>query len=229
MTAAKLLPATSAQGAADALEEDIVLGRLHPRQRITEDELLERFGLKRHVVREVLATLERMGLVERRRNIGALVRSFTPREVRELYAMRELLETEAARRMPLPPPAAALDRLAAIQRDHDKAVARRNLREVHRTNLAFHRELFALAGNEVLENAITEYARQTHAIRFSALVSPDFREQAREEHQAMIRALAAKDRVHLVALCRRHLRPARDAYLEHLAPDPGGGGLIART
>lgn len=64
------------------------------------------------MVREVLAKLERMGLVERRRNVGALVRSFAAREVRELYAMRELLEAEAARRMPLPPGAEAIERLA---------------------------------------------------------------------------------------------------------------------
>ena len=31
-----------------ALEEDIVFGRLHPRERLTEDELMARFGMKRH-------------------------------------------------------------------------------------------------------------------------------------------------------------------------------------
>jgi DNA-binding GntR family transcriptional regulator len=214
MTRRKPTPAFDVEGAVATLEEDIVLGRLHPRQRLTEDELLARFGLKRHVVRDVLATLERIGLVERRKNIGALVRAFTPREVQELYAMRTLLECEAARRMPLPPPQAALERLSAIQSDHDKAVERRKLLDVYRSNLAFHRELFALTGNEVLERAIAEYARQTHAIRFSALVSADYREQARDEHRAMIGALAAKDRAKLVALCRRHLEPSRDAYLE---------------
>ena len=57
--------ASEAALAIAAIEEDIVLAKLHPRQRITEDELLARFGLKRHVVREVLATLERMGPDER--------------------------------------------------------------------------------------------------------------------------------------------------------------------
>jgi DNA-binding GntR family transcriptional regulator len=215
-------PATEADRAAAELEEDIVLGRLHPRQRITEDELRDRFGLKRHVVRDVLAALERAGLVERRRNIGALVRAFTPREVRELYAMRALLETQAARRMPLPPPPEAISQLEAIQRAHDRAVERRNLREVYRTNLAFHRAIFALCGNEVLERAIAEYARQTHAIRFRTLVSADYRQQARDEHHAMIRALAKKDRAGLVALCRRHLLPSRNAYLEHAEPEKPG-------
>jgi DNA-binding GntR family transcriptional regulator len=215
-------PATEADLAVAAIEEDIVLAKLLPRQRITEDELLERFGLKRHVVREVLATLERMGLVERRRNIGALVRSFSRREVKELCALRELLEAEAARRMPLPPPAEALSRLADIQRAHDRAVAKRNLREVFRTNLAFHRTLFALAGDEVLERAIAEYARQTHAIRFSTLATAAYRERSREEHREMIRALEAGNRARLVALCRAHLRPARDAYLGHMEPEEAG-------
>jgi DNA-binding GntR family transcriptional regulator len=214
--------ACEAELAIAAIEEDIVLAKLHPRQRITEDQLLERFGLKRHVVREVLATLERMGLVERRRNVGALVRSFTAREVEELYAMRILLESEAARRMPLPPDGAALERLAAIQRDHDKAVERKNLRDVFRANLAFHRALFSLTGDEVLERAIAEYARQTHAIRFGTLASSAYRERSRKEHREMIRALKAGDRAGLVALCRAHLRPSRDAFLEQRGRDDAG-------
>jgi DNA-binding GntR family transcriptional regulator len=214
--------ASEADLAIAAIEEDIVLAKLHPRQRITEDELLERFGLKRHVVREVLASLERMGLVERRKNVGALVRNFTPREVKELYAMRELLEAEAARRMPLPPDADALERMADIRRAHDKAVERKNLRGVFRANLAFHRALFALTGDEVLERAIAEYARQTHAIRFGTLASADYRERSRREHWEMIQALKAKDRARLVALCRAHLRPSRDAFLEQRGAGEAG-------
>lgn len=160
-----------------------------------------------------LATLERMGLVERRRNVGALVRGFTAREVKELYAMRSLLAAEATRRMPLPPDAGAIERLSEIQRGHDRAVKKKNLRDVFRANLAFHREFFSLTGDEVLERAIAEYARQTHAIRFGTLASPDYRERSRREHWAMIRALKAKDRTRLVALCRAHLRPSRDAFV----------------
>ncbi len=63
------------QQALDTLEEDIVFGRLHPRERLTEDALMARFGLKRHVVRQALAELELMGVVERKRNVGAVVRA----------------------------------------------------------------------------------------------------------------------------------------------------------
>lgn len=195
------------------LEEDIVFGRLHPRERLVEDELMERFGAKRHVVREALATLDRMGLLERRKNIGALVRHFSVLEVRQLYALRELLETEAARQIPMPVSPEQLQALVDVQAQHDAAVASQDPRRVFRTNLQFHRELFALTGNAVLQQAITEYARQTHPIRFASLVSATYREQARAEHWQMIEALQREDRDALVRLCAAHLPPSRDAYL----------------
>ena len=75
------------------IEEDIVFGRLHPRERLVEEALAERFGVKRHIVREALADLERRGLIERFRNRGAMVKAYTPEEVEQLYAVRALLET----------------------------------------------------------------------------------------------------------------------------------------
>ncbi len=195
------------------LEEDIVFGRLHPRERLIEDELIQRFGVKRHAVREVLARLERMGLIERRKNVGALVRSFSSREVAELYALRALLESEAARRIALPVAPAALERLVAIQARHDAAVRAGSAPGVFRANLAFHQALFELAGDQTLQRAITEYARQTHPIRFGALVAADYRERARSEHWRMIEALRDGQRKTLVTLCAQHLLPSRDAYL----------------
>lgn len=205
--------ASSPEAVVATLEEDIVFGRLHPRERLVEDELIERFGLKRHAVRDVLATLERMGLVERHRNVGALVHSFTPVEVTELYDMRLLLETEAARKLPLPVPLAALKALTEIQDMHDAAVAAGDAAAVFRTNIAFHQALFGLLGHGALQQAIDEYARQTHPIRFGTLASPQYREQSRREHRAMIAALRSQDRASLVKLCGQHLLPSRDAYL----------------
>lgn len=195
------------------LEEDIVLGLLMPRQRLVEDELMLRFGEKRHVVREVLARLEQMGLVERRRNVGALVRGFEEQEVIDLYEMRSLLETEAMRRMPLPVDAGALAALQAIQATHDRAVAEDDQRAVFRSNQAFHEALYGLCGNQVLAQAIHEYARRTHAIRFGALSTPEQQQRSMREHHEILRALQEGDRNALIQLAHGHLLPSRDRYL----------------
>jgi DNA-binding GntR family transcriptional regulator len=198
----------------DELEEQIVLGVLHPRERLVEDDLCERFNLKRHVARQVLVEVERRGLVERRKNVGALVKSFTPREVTELYALRELLEADAARRIVFPVSSEALDALTAIQAEHDEAAIAGDLRRVFRANMAFHHAFFALSESQVLTEAIREYERRTHAIRSVSIVFPQYLEKARAEHHQMIEALRTGDRESLIKLCREHLVPSRDAYLE---------------
>ncbi|MDX3988614.1 MAG: GntR family transcriptional regulator [Achromobacter sp.] len=201
------------QSAVAALEEDIVFGRLHPRERLTEDELMARFSMKRHAVRQVLSELELLGVVEKKRNVGAVVRTFSAREVMELYALREVLEVHAASQMPLPIPEARLAALITVQREHDAAVADGDARRVFRSNQRFHREFFGLLDNAVLGQAIEEYARRTHPIRFGTLVAAGPRERARQEHWAMIHALRDGDRKALMTVCRDHLLPSRDAYL----------------
>jgi DNA-binding GntR family transcriptional regulator len=198
------------------LEEEIVLGVLHPRERLVEDELMARFSTKRHVVRQALADMEQQGLVQRKKNSGAQVRALSPREVIEIYALREILETSSVRLIPLPVPAAQLKPLVAIQKLHTAAVRVNDPRAVFRANLAFHSALHALSGNDTLIEAIAEYARRTYPVRLSTLVSPAYLKQARQDHEDIIKALRVGDQARLVALCASHLRPSRDTYLMNL-------------
>src|SRR5438105_10165111 len=89
---------------ARALEGDIVFGRLRPGQKLPEEELAERFGATRHQVREALSRLERIGIVVKERNKGVTVRRFGIEEVGEIYEVREILQRNAALRIPLPAP-----------------------------------------------------------------------------------------------------------------------------
>src|SRR5579872_647263 len=91
---------------AKRIEEDIVLGRRQPRERLIEQDLGDLFRTHRGDVRLALFELEKKGLVERIPNRGAVVRGLTPKEVREIYAVREELEVMAARIIPFPVAAA---------------------------------------------------------------------------------------------------------------------------
>lgn len=198
------------------LEEEIVLGVLHPRERLVEDELMARFSYKRHVVRQGLADMEKQGLVQRKKNSGAQVRALSPKEVVEIYALREILETSSVKLIGLPLPPAQLRPLIAIQKLHTAAVRANDPRAVFRANLAFHAALHALSGNDTLIEAIAEFARRTYPVRLSTLVSPAYLERARQDHEDIIKALRAGDQSRLVALCASHLQPSRDTYLRNL-------------
>lgn len=201
-----------------SLEEDIVLGRLHPRERLIEDELMRRFAAKRHVVRRALADLQQMGIVERLPNRGALVRAYQAQEIQELYVLRNLLEGHAAALIPMPLSEPDIGELKAVQARHDHAVASGDLTSVFRVNLEFHELLFSMSGNAYLVEAIRQFAQRTHGIRFYCLTYPGYLEQARREHWEMIAAIESCDRQSLVRLCHHHLLASRQCYEQAVGP-----------
>ena len=137
------------------LEEDIVFGVFHPKEKLTEEDLMARFDAKRHVVRDALSQLDSMGLVIRVPNRGAYVRELAPEEVIEIYEVREILEVAAAMRTPLPAPKEVVEAMKRIQDQHSEAIERHDLRRVFRLNIQFHREQFLACGNNKLVQSIT--------------------------------------------------------------------------
>lgn len=75
----------------------LLKGRWHGGDRLTELEAAGLFKVSRTPVREALLELSSMGVVELRRNCGAVFHPFGERELRDLYAVRSLLEVEATR------------------------------------------------------------------------------------------------------------------------------------
>jgi DNA-binding GntR family transcriptional regulator len=197
----------------EALEEDIVFGRLYPRERLVEEHLALRFKVNRHQAREALVELERMGMIERRRNRGAVVREFTPEDALHIYAVREALEVLAAQTIPFPVGEAVLGELHRVQSAHAEAVERGDPQVTFRRNVEFHEILFGACGNPYLRQAIGHFAQRSHAIRAATIADPAYLRAARDEHWAMIAALREGRREALVELCRVHILRGRDAYV----------------
>jgi len=198
-----------------ALEEDIIFGRLRPRERLLEDALMERFDVKRHVVRQALTELGRLGIVIHERNKGTSVRDFSIEDVENIYEVRALLQRHAAERIALPPPDDLIETLRSIHEHHSKAIEAGDLRAVYRLNNEFHDSFFGACGNSYLAQSIAEYSWLAHAIRSYRIGDPDLLGQARDEHALMIDALEKADRDALVDLCVRHINPSKEAYLRH--------------
>ena len=74
------------------MEAAILSGRLKPRERLIEMDLISRFGGSRTVIREALKKLEAKGLVRTIPYRGALVADLTVGEVEEIYFVRVAIE-----------------------------------------------------------------------------------------------------------------------------------------
>lgn len=204
----------------NALEEQIVLGWLMPRERLLEEQLTTEFSCKKHVAREALSELERMGLIERVPNKGAMVRLLSAEEVQQIYSVRETLEALAAEQIPLPAPPELIERLNGIQNRHAAAVEAGDSRQAFRANMAFHETLFGACGNPYLVEIIRAAAQKVHGARFFTASDQTHLETACREHWQMIRALEKGDRDALVSLCRAHIGPSRDAYIAAIRKRP---------
>jgi DNA-binding GntR family transcriptional regulator len=209
---------------ATRLEEDIVLGRRHPRERLIEQDLCEQFNTHRADVRLALFELEKKGIIRRIPNRGAIVRDLSPKEVTDIYAVREELEVMAVRVLPFPVAPGDIDRLDEIQREHGAAVDRGDLLTVFYSNLHFHRTLYRLCGNASLSETIELLAQKVYGIRSYANAFPDSLDRARRDHVDMVAALRTANREELIALTRRHLVPSPEAYIRAYRRRFGDGG-----
>src|ERR1700721_684428 len=185
---------------------------VRPRERLVELDLCELFQTHRGDVRLALFELEKKGLVERIPNRGALVRGLTPREVREIYAVREQLEVMAVSIIPLPASAGDVERLEEVQRRHTAAIVAGDLLTVFYSNLRFHQVLFGLCGNTCLIETIDQLAQKVYGIRSFVNAFPDALERARQDHLDMIKALRGSNRDRLAPLTPRHLHAHHGLY-----------------
>ena len=82
-----------ADQAYEAVREEILRGRLRPGAALSRRRLAEQMGMSLVPVAEALRRLEDDRLVESRARAGTRVRVHTAEDVRQLYELREALET----------------------------------------------------------------------------------------------------------------------------------------
>ena len=195
---------TSAEFIFRSLKADISLGRLHPRERLVEAELVERFNSHRPAVREALGMLAQLGLVVHVPNKGASVAELNLNELTKIFEMRIELESLAASWVPLPLPQDAIDELAQILAEHSTAIDNKRYREIFRLDELFHSRLNSHCGNPHLEEMIDLMSDRGMTARFSAEMTPEFLSEVREDHEDILDAIRASDRERLVSTMRSH-------------------------
>ena len=80
----------------DYIRKAVLNGEYTPGQPLLEAELAQKTGVSRTPVRQALRQLESEGLITIRTNLGAVVKSMTMKEYREMSEVRQALESGAA-------------------------------------------------------------------------------------------------------------------------------------
>ncbi len=88
MTFSALPSATTPELLADQIRDAILIGTYKPGDRLIEQELSDSFGISRGPIREAIRLLAAEGLIELRKNRGAVVAAPNFDDVLEVYAIR---------------------------------------------------------------------------------------------------------------------------------------------
>ncbi|NBB10272.1 GntR family transcriptional regulator [Pseudomonas sp. SLFW] len=196
----------------EAIETDIIKGRILPRTRLIEDHLMDDYDAKRHVVRAALVELERLGVVVKPPHLGAQIRRFDAQALDDLYRMRSVLHRAAVTMMKLPVDPERLDRVTAAMQAHADAAESGDIIQINRANMQFHRELYGLCDNPYLAESIRLHDWLSFPARAYGVADTEALAQACQEHADMVDALRTCDRERLDRLSYGHMDRARAIY-----------------
>lgn len=201
-----------ADAAYEAVREAILRGQLKPGAPLSRRRLAIDLRMSVIPVTDALRRLEEDGLVESRPRAGTRVRIPSETDVRELYELREALESQSARlfaeratraeRAEIRRLAREVDRLFARLRAESDKMAFRFV--VHTTHVQFHMRIAELAGSSLLRQMID----RKHVLILNWLFDVVGRRTPLPPrfHASLAEALTSGDPAEADAAMREHVR-----------------------
>ncbi|PYU98922.1 MAG: GntR family transcriptional regulator, partial [Acidobacteria bacterium] len=138
------------EAVAQKLRDAILVGQLKPGDRLVEQKLAGSFGIGQPTLREALKELELQGFVRKSPKKGTYVTKVTLEDCRKIQQVRMALEVVAIEKAAANVTDAALAELARLVTSMRKAAQKFDLATFHKSDLAFHRIIWDLTGNEYL-------------------------------------------------------------------------------
>jgi DNA-binding FadR family transcriptional regulator len=199
----------------------------------SERDLAEHFSVSRGQVREALAILEALQVIERRAKSGIYVtegtggfeamaffaRAGLPLENRQIYEAVEVRKIHEIKAAELAATRATDENLARIRDVLDRSESRLEAGEgLDRLDQEFHLEIVRATQNTVFLNICTSFYALSHGRLQVYFRSPERNRKSHEEHRQIFDALVARDAALASALMVSHLRGAMSYWTELLEP-----------
>ncbi len=197
--------ASDGRDVTDLVLQDILAGVLLPGTWLKQIDLERRYKCTRPEVRRALDRLAQKRLVEHVPNRGYHVYEPDGRRAREVSEIRIILETAIAATIIQNAAPADIANLRTLAAQFDFMVLNGTMLELYEANLAFHRQLLVLGGNQELVDLITEIRQRTSSAPVSQWRTRARVEQSSREHHLMVDAVEAGNAEHLKELVRQHI------------------------
>lgn len=197
---------------ADVLRQRILQQQLQPGSWIDEMKLAEELGISRTPMREALKVLAAEGLVTMRVRRGAYVTEIPEDEVREIYHLLGLLESDSAADAARIASDADLEQLTQLHArlEHfgllllDQPDDTPLIDDFFATNQAFHQRLLDASHNRWRAQIVNDLRKVMQLGRHHSLFKEGRVQQSLQEHAAILHALKVRDPVAAAQAMRHH-------------------------
>ena len=191
MSALTLTPRALYEEVAEQLRQRIFRRELEPGGWIDELKIAEEFGISRTPLREALKVLAAEGLVTMKVRRGAYVTEMSEKDLRDVYHLLSLLESDAAGVVAERATDAQLKTLQDLHAELEAAVADRE--KFFAINERFHMHLLEMADNRWRSQMVADLRKVMKLNRHNSLFKQGRIEDSLGEHRAILAAMVARD------------------------------------
>ena len=184
---------TPAQLAEEAIEKDILSGRIPSGKRINEQDICKRFNMSRTPVREILRRIEGNGLAKSIPNRGVFAVGLTQQDLDDIFYLKILLEVQCVRW--------AIERITVEQLEllgetfdfMQFYTMSDDLDKMLRINEGFDAIIYNAAHNKELEKRLNRYNFLINNANADVKYPLNYLTTVLEEHRAIYDAFVARD------------------------------------
>jgi DNA-binding GntR family transcriptional regulator len=177
----------------ETIRDAITSGSLKPGEKVAEPELAERFGISRTPIREAFRQLESEGYLTVIPRKGAVVVSFTTKEIEEFYAIKSILEGYAAHEACKKLTEKEIDKLVAINEKLRQLAEGGEIKQFFKIHNEFHELFRRAADNSKLDDLINGLVSKFQRLRYESLSKPGRMKASVQEHVKIIEAFRTRD------------------------------------
>jgi DNA-binding GntR family transcriptional regulator len=190
MSALSLAPRALYEEVAELLRQRIFARELEAGSWIDELRIAEALGISRTPLREALKVLAAEGLVTMKVRRGAYVTEVSEKDLRDVYHLLSLLESDAARVVASSASEAQLVQIETLQTELEGAVNDRD--RFFAVNENFHMLLLSIADNRWRDQMVADLRKVMKLNRHHSLFKEGRIAQSLAEHQGIVQALLAR-------------------------------------
>ncbi|WP_455372560.1 GntR family transcriptional regulator [Limibacillus halophilus] len=190
---------------AAAIRDMVIQDDLKPGERVRERELSELLNVSRTPLREALKILAAEGLLELHPNRGAIVADPEPEQVRDRLALLGVLEGLAGEWAAKRASDEEITEIRALHFEMLAAYSRQDRLTYFKLNQAIHAAIVKASRSKDVIELHGRINAQLYRVRYRSNLKNQKWHTAIEEHEAILKALEARDAERLGTILRNHL------------------------